>query len=71
MSAADLANAIAKAEAAGDRTGEWCWQSLRPVISPSGQLTGAASAVEGARLVAIDAAGPCSGILGPVFSLIP
>jgi hypothetical protein len=69
MSAGDLAAARAKAQAAGDKPGDWCWESLQPVISPSGTEVGIASAIEDSRIIAQAIAGPCTGILGPVLSV--
>jgi hypothetical protein len=70
MTADDLANATAKAAMAKDLAGQLCWDYLAAVPSPQGATSGVASDIEDARIIAIAAAGPCSGILGPVIMLI-
>lgn len=66
MSAADLINARAKAQAAGDKYGDWCWASLQPiVVHAPGSVVGVASAIEDSRIVSFSALGPCNGILAP------
>jgi hypothetical protein len=71
ISEADLDAAIAKAKAAGDKPGEWCWESLQPVVAQPGTPTGIASAIEDNRIIAMAAAGSCNGTFGPLSSLIP
>lgn len=65
---ADLKAADAKAVAASDRQGSWCWQYLEAIPSPTG--AGIASAIEDARIVAMAAVGPCSGILQPMIGVV-
>lgn len=70
MTSADLANAKAKATLADDRSAILCWDRLVPVVSPQGATTGVASGIEDTRIIAMAIAGDCSGILGPVISLV-
>lgn len=70
MSAADLANAEAKASATGDVAGQICWRTLEPIISPPGAVLGAAGKIEDGRIIAQALSGPCSGILNPIIMLI-
>jgi hypothetical protein len=60
VTVADLNNALAKAQSAGDKSGQLCWQALQALPSPQGATIGVATLLEDQRIVNQALAGPCS-----------
>lgn len=63
LSLADVQNAAAKANAAGDVGGAWCWEALMPIVSVSNGTVAIASSIEDARIATQALGRECKGIL--------